>query len=189
MPYTSAPWPSARPAWAPVLPPIGRVKRVSNDWCFSADNGSATLASDLIRTNCPRGRRLMSRSRWRLFSTVVATIALTVTAMVAGPAIAAVPGPPNSVTARAGDQLAEVTWNAPTPDDPTITGYVVTASPANTPAVTVDDTARTATVTGLTNGTAYTFTVAATNPDGTSPPSEPSAPATPGPPTPARRSR
>jgi hypothetical protein len=28
------------------------------------------------------------------------------------------------VTARAGDELAEVTWSAPTPDDPTITGYV-----------------------------------------------------------------
>jgi 5-hydroxyisourate hydrolase-like protein (transthyretin family) len=86
------------------------------------------------------------------------------------------------VTARAGYQLAEVTWAAPTPDDPTITGYVVTAAPADTPPVTVDPTARTATVTGLTNGTAYTFTVAATNPDGTSPPSNPSAPVTPGPP-------
>jgi hypothetical protein len=78
-----------------------------------------------------------------------------------GPASAAVPGPATSVTARAGDQLAEVVWAAPTPDDPTITGYAITASPADTPAVTVDPTARTATVTGLTNGTAYTFTVAA----------------------------
>ena len=124
----------------------------------------------------------MSRSRWRLFSAVLATIALAVTAMVAGPATAAVPSPPTSVTARAGDQLAEVTWTAPTPDDPTITGYTITASPADTPAVTVDPTARTATVTGLTNGTAYSFTVAATNPDGPSPPSAPSAPVTPGPP-------
>ena len=123
----------------------------------------------------------MSRSR-RWLSSAVATIALAVTAMVAGPATAAVPGPPAGVTARAGDQLAEVTWNAPTPDDPTITGYVVTTSPADTPAVTVDHTARTATVTGLTNGTAYTFTVAATNPDGTGPPSDPSPPITPVPP-------
>jgi hypothetical protein len=77
----------------------------------------------------------MARSRRWLFS---ATIAVAFTAMAAGPPTAAVPGPPTSVTARAGDQLAEVTWNAPTPDDPTITGYVVTASPADTPAVTVD---------------------------------------------------
>ena len=113
-----------------------------------------------------------------------ATIALAVTVMVAGPATAAVPGPPTSVTARAGGQLDEVTWTAPTPDNPTITGYVVTAAPADTPPVIVGPTARTATVTGLTNGTAYTFTVAATNPDGTSQPSDPSAPVISGPPAP-----
>jgi hypothetical protein len=124
----------------------------------------------------------VSRSRWRFFSAAIATVTLALTAMVAGPATAAVPGPPSSVTARAGDQLAEITWTAPPPDDPTITGYVVTAAPADTPPVTVGPTARTATVTGLTNGTAYTFTVAATNADGTSPSSDPSAPVTPGPP-------
>jgi hypothetical protein len=102
--------------------------------------------------------------------------------MVAGPATAAVPGPPTSLVARAGDQLAEVTWTAPTPDDPTITGYVVTASPPDTAPVTVEQNARTATVTGLTNGTAYRFTVAAINADGTGPSSDPSAPVTPGPP-------
>jgi hypothetical protein len=119
--------------------------------------------------------------RW-LFIAVFATLALAATAMVAGPATAAVPGPPTILTARAGDQLAEVSWTAPTPDDPTITGYVVTASPPDTAPVTVEQNARTATVTGLTNGTAYSFTVAATNPDGTSPPSDPSAPVTPPPP-------
>jgi len=72
-----------------------------------------------------------------------------------------------------------VTWSAPAPDDPSIIGYTITASPADTPAVIVDPTARTATVTGLANGTAYSFTVAATNPDGTSSPSAPSAPVTP----------
>jgi hypothetical protein len=124
----------------------------------------------------------MSRSRWRLFSAAFATIVLAATAQVADPATAAVPGPPTSVIARAGDQLAEVTWTAPMPDDSTITGYVVTALPADTLALAVDPTARTATVTGLTSGTAYTFTVATTNPDGTSQSSDPSAPVTPGPP-------
>jgi 5-hydroxyisourate hydrolase-like protein (transthyretin family) len=115
--------------------------------------------------------------------TVPATIVLLVaSAMAADPATAAVPGPPTDVSARAGDHLAEVTWNAPTPDDPSITGYTITAAPADPLPVTVDQTARTATVTGLTNGTAYSFTVAATNPDGTGPSSDPSAPVTPIPP-------
>jgi Lamin Tail Domain/Fibronectin type III domain len=114
---------------------------------------------------------------------ILAVITLAATSvMFAGSATAAVPGPPTDVTARAGDQLAEVTWTAPLPDDPSITGYTVITSPADTPAVTVDPTARTATVTGLTNGTAYSFTVTATNPDGTSPPSTPSAPVIPAPP-------
>jgi P pilus assembly chaperone PapD/5-hydroxyisourate hydrolase-like protein (transthyretin family) len=113
-------------------------------------------------------------------TTILATITLLATSVVvAGPASAAVPSPPTNVTARAGDQLAQVAWNAPTPDDPSITGYTITASPLDAPAVTVDPTARTATATGLTNGTAYTFTVTAANPDGTSPPSDPSAPVTP----------
>ena len=124
----------------------------------------------------------MSHSRWRLISAAIPTIALAITAMVAGPARAAVPGPPTDVTVHAGNQLAEVTWTAPTPDDPTITGYTITAAPADTPPVAVDPTTRTATVSGLTNGTAYSFTVAATNPDGTSPPSEPSAAVIPSPP-------
>jgi hypothetical protein len=92
------------------------------------------------------------------------------------------PGPTTDVTARAGDQLAQVSWSALAPDAPSITGYTITTSPADTPAVIVDPTARAATVTGLANGTAYSFTVAATNPDGTSPPSTPSAPVTPVPP-------
>jgi hypothetical protein len=37
------------------------------------------------------------------------------------------------------DQLAELTWTAPTPPyDPTITGYTITASPADTPPVALD---------------------------------------------------
>jgi hypothetical protein len=74
----------------------------------------------------------VSRSRWRLSSAVFAIIAFGFAAMVAGPAMAALPGPPTSVAARAGDQLAEVARNASAPDDPSSTGYVVTASPADT---------------------------------------------------------
>ena len=73
------------------------------------------------------------------------TLAATTSVVFTGLATAAVPGPPTDVSARAGDQLAEVTWNGPAPDDPSITGYTITTAPADTPAVTVDSTARAAT--------------------------------------------
>ena len=125
----------------------------------------------MIRPNHPYEVRWLPPSLRRPAISILAAITLLATTVAfAGPATAAVPSPPTDVTARAGDQLAEVTWNAPAPDDPSITGYTITTAPADTPPVTVDPTARTATVTGLTNGTAYSFTVTATNADGTSPP-------------------
>jgi hypothetical protein len=72
------------------------------------------------------------------------------------------PGAPTSVSATAGDQQATVTFTAPTFTGvpPGITGYLVTSSPGG---ITATGSASPITVTGLTNGTAYTFTVQATN--------------------------
>ena len=80
---------------------------------------------------------------------------------------ATVPGLPSSVSAAAGDARATVEWSAPafTGGSP-ITGYTVTASPGGrTCSWTTGPLA--CTITGLTNGTAYTFTVRATNVVGT----------------------
>ena len=80
------------------------------------------------------------------------------------------PGTPGTPSAIAGDGSATVTWSPGTGGP--VASYTVTASPGGA-AATVSGTG--ATVTGLTNGTAYTFTVTATGPGGTSDPSAPSA--------------
>lgn len=89
-----------------------------------------------------------------------------------------VPDSPSRVTGVPGNQEVSLSWRPPTSDGGSqITGYTVTASPGGQTCSTTGD--LTCTVTGLTNGTAYTFTVTATNSAGTSLPSAPSAPVTP----------
>jgi subtilisin family serine protease len=86
---------------------------------------------------------------------------------------ATAPTPPATVTARAGDGLATVTWTAAPGNGSPVTAYRVTAHPAGATVSTTGATS--ATVTGLANGTAYTFTVTAENWVGASPPSPASA--------------
>jgi titin len=93
------------------------------------------------------------------------------------------PGAPRNVTARGGDGVATVAFQAPRENGgKRITHYTVTASPGG---ATMTTTSTSATMSGLTNGTAYTFTVTATNVLGTGRPSKPSGAVTPaGPPGP-----
>ena len=93
-------------------------------------------------------------------------------------AVAVAPLAPTGVVGVAGDGEVAVSWTAPASDGGSaITEYTVTASPDGATCTTTGD--LTCTVTDLTNGTPYTFTVTATNDVGTSEPSEPSAPVTP----------
>ncbi|WP_159810497.1 putative Ig domain-containing protein, partial [Cellulomonas citrea] len=91
-------------------------------------------------------------------------------------AIFDVPSAPQTVTAQAGDAQATVSFTAPSSDGGSaVVDYVVTSSGgqsatcASSPCV----------VTGLTNGTGYTFTVVARNVAGSSPASDASATVTP----------
>ncbi|HEX4519754.1 MAG TPA: fibronectin type III domain-containing protein [Gaiellaceae bacterium] len=91
----------------------------------------------------------------------------------------AAPGPPEGVSANAGNGQATVSFTAPASNGGTpISSYVVTASPGGQTA-TVSGSVGQAVVTGLANGTTYTFTVTAENAAGTGPASAPSNPVTP----------
>ena len=91
-----------------------------------------------------------------------------------------VPGAPTNVVATTGNTTASVAFTAPTNNGGSvITGYTVRSNPGN---ITVTGSTSPITVTGLTNGTAYTFTVVATNAVGNSVASAASTSVTPGPP-------
>jgi hypothetical protein len=81
----------------------------------------------------------------------------------------AAPGAPTIGTATLGNGSATVTFTAPTPNGgSTITSYTATSSPGGFTGTLSGAGSGTITVSGLTNGTAYTFTVTATNANGTS---------------------
>ncbi len=88
-----------------------------------------------------------------------------------------VPGAPTGVSASAGDLTAALSFTAPVSDGGSaITGYTATSNPGNI--IGTSPTTMLA-VNGLTDGTAYTFTVTATNANGTGPASSPSNSVTP----------
>ena len=86
---------------------------------------------------------------------------------------ATAPGAPTIGTATAGNASASVSWTAPVSDGGSpITGYQVDALTGGTTVVSTTPAAAgttSATVSGLTNGTSYTFQVRAVNAVGTSP--------------------
>lgn len=93
-------------------------------------------------------------------STTSATIAATV-----ANTVVTTPSAPTNVVAVSGYTKVKVQWNAPlTNGGAAITSYKVTSTPGN---VTVSSATSPAIVTGLTNGTAYTFAVQALNSVGT----------------------
>jgi Fibronectin type III domain len=93
------------------------------------------------------------------------------------PSAPTAPAAPTGVTAAEGDGKVTVSWTAPADGGSSITGYTVTSDPGDKTCTTDGDLS--CVVTGLDNGTAYTFTVIATNTVGDSDPSDASNPVTP----------
>ncbi|MBO2681370.1 tandem-95 repeat protein [Shewanella algae] len=92
---------------------------------------------------------------------------------------AVVPGAPMSVSAVAADASATVSFSAPaSTGGVAINSYTVTSSPGG---FTASGTGSPLTVSGLSNGTGYSFTVSASNIAGTGPASSPSNTVTPEP--------
>ncbi|BCV64734.1 GlyGly-CTERM sorting domain-containing protein [Shewanella carassii] len=90
---------------------------------------------------------------------------------------AVVPGAPTSVNAVASDASATVSFSAPaSTGGAAISGYTVTSSPGG---LTASGAGSPLTVSGLSNGTDYSFTVIASNTAGTGPASSPSNTVTP----------
>ena len=106
------------------------------------------------------------KSRWVVKSTFVGSPKTTA------------PGAPTNVTGVVGDASVVVSWLAPSSDGGSaVTGYTVTAGGGGSQTCTTATLS--CSVAGLTNGTAYTFTVVATNARGNSAASVASEPVTP----------
>ncbi|MEE4637726.1 MAG: DUF1566 domain-containing protein [Wenzhouxiangella sp.] len=126
----------------------------------TAANGRATFTDLAISGSV--GDRTLSFSAGSLTPATSGTITLST-----------VPAAPIAVIATAGSAQATVYWTAPTDTGGLpITGYAVTGDPGGSCSVAGNVTE--CTITGLTNGTGYTFAVIATNAQGNSPASAPS---------------
>ena len=141
---------------------------------ISEVSGNAVLSSDLtipsgMTLTIPSGATLTVPSGLTLTNNGTIINNGTVDGTVSGtPIQATAPAVPINVSAIKGVAIAKVSFTAQSDGGSPITGYTVTSNPGG---ITGTGTSSPITVTGLSPGTSYTFTVTATNNIGTSAPS------------------
>ena len=150
----------------------GAATSVSFEWGTSISYGNSATASPAA-VNASAGSTAISGSLSGLTCNTVYHYRVSATSSagttqgsdVSFTTSACVPGAPTSVVATAGSTSASVAFTAPASNGgAAISGYTVTSSPGG---LTGTGASSPISVTGLTNGVAYTFSVTATNSAGT----------------------
>ena len=161
----------------------GGSRVASVTWIPPADTNGSPVTSYTV-TAAPGGARCTTSGTTCLLGGltngttyrfgVVATNGLLSASTTSNPVVpATVAAAPTDVTALGRPGAALVSWTAPTDDGGSaVIRYTVTASPGN---AGCSISAMSCTVTGLTNGTSYAFTVVASNDAGSSAPSAPAS--------------
>ncbi len=187
---TSVPSTASGPVTPATVPdaPTGVVGAAGNaqvtvSWSAPADDGGATISGYTV-TASPGGATcswtvgplsctvagLTNGTPYTFVVTATNNAGTSVPSTASGPVTPATsPDAPARASAVGGDTQASVTWSAPPNDGgATITVYTVTASPSGQTCSWVSG-PLTCTVTGLANGTDESFSVTATNGEGTGP--------------------
>lgn len=170
-------------------------------WTASADDGGSPITSYTV-TSVPGGltatvaatstsavvTRLTNATGYRFYVTAAnsaGTSAPSATSETVTPSAPAVPDAPVITNVTARDSAVEVYWTPPDTGTSTLTGYVISVYTSGSEVTTVDaaPSASSAIVSGLTNGTAYQFTVTAVDAVGDGPASPESVAVQPAPAT------
>ncbi|MEI7553587.1 MAG: fibronectin type III domain-containing protein, partial [Verrucomicrobiota bacterium] len=164
----SGPFPPSAPT---AVIAISGNNQATISFTTSADNGGAAITGYTV-TSSPGGLTASGTSSpltvTGLTNGTSYTFTITATnsaGMSSAPTLASsAPGAPTAVIALGGNGQATVTFTAPVSNGgAVITGYTVTSIPAGGTDSNAGSTGLSHIVTGLTNGTSYTFTVTATN--------------------------